>query len=285
MRFERVTIVGIGLIGASFGLAAKRVGKAGLVTGVARSKATLDGALNVGAADEVTTDLEAAVRSADLVYLAAPVGAIPDLLQRIAGSVREGCIVTDGGSCKREICAAGDRLFIDGRFVGGHPMAGSEQSGPLAARADLFEGMTYFLTPTRRTSASAVEAIRDLVQALGARPAIASPEAHDRTVAATSHLPHLAAVALARVVEQGLESDLRSLDGIGRGFLDATRLASGDPELWADICVANADEIQPCLDALNAELDALRSAVARRDRKRIVEILTSAHHAREQLAR
>lgn len=255
----------------------------GSVVGVARSQATLDGAVQIGAADDVTTDVQSAVREADLVYLAAPVGAVPGLLEQIAGVVQGDCIVTDAGSCKREICAAGDRFFLSGGFIGGHPMAGSERSGPLAAREDLFSGTTYFLTPTQRTSFSVVESMVSLTSALGARPVLVSAELHDQVVAATSHLPHVASAVLARVVQESIQASSEAAAGVGQGLRDMTRLARGDPELWADICIANADEIEPCLSALSRGLDELHLAIAQRDRKRIIEILTAAQRAGEQL--
>ncbi len=239
--------------------------------------------MQIGAADEVTTDLQSAVRQADLVYLAAPVGTIPGLLEQVAGVVQRDCIVTDAGSCKREICAAGDRLFPAGGFIGGHPMAGSERSGPLAAREDLFSGTAYFLTPTQRTSSGVVEAMLSLIDALGARPVLVSAELHDKVVAHTSHLPHLVSAALAYVVEESIQSAPEAGAGVGQGLRDMTRLARGDPELWTDICIANADEIEPCLSALSAGIGELQLAVAQRNRKRIVEILTAAQRAGEQL--
>jgi len=250
---------------------------------VARSRATLDGAVQIGAADEVTKDLQSAVRQADLVYLAAPVGTIPGLLEQVASVVQRDCIVTDAGSCKRGICAAGDRLFPAGGFIGGHPMAGSERSGPLAAREDLFAGTTYFLTPTQRTSSAVVEAMVNLTRALGARPVLVSAELHDKVVAATSHLPHIASAMLARVAGESIQASPEAAAGVGRGLRDMTRLARGDPELWADICIANADKIEPCLSALSRGLDELQLAIAQRDRKRIVELLTAAQRAGEQL--
>lgn len=279
MLFERAAVIGIGLIGGSFALATRRRGLVREVIGVARRRETLDAAMAVGAVDEVTTDPIAAVAAADLIYLATPVRAIPALLETIGPHLREGCVVTDGGSTKRRIVEAGDRLPARAGFVGGHPMAGSEQSGPGAARDDLFEGTVYFLTPTEATPAGVVACMTELVEALGARPVLLDAARHDRLLAATSHLPHLAAAALCGAVAGVPELEVYA----GSGLRDTTRVAGGPAEVWRDILLSNADQVLAALDGLSGALDEYRAALSAGDGARLTELLAAAREVRERM--
>ena len=279
MLFERAAIIGTGLIGGSMGLAVGRRGLVGRVTGVARTQATLDRALAVGAADDVTTDPVEAVADADLVYLATPVGSVPAILETIAPHLPDGCLVTDGGSTKREIVDAASVLPAGVDFVGGHPLAGSEQSGPSAASADLFAGTVYFLTPVAATDASALARMRELVEGIGARPVEVDPREHDRMLAGTSHLPHLVAAALCNAVAQLPELSQFA----GAGFRDATRIAASPPEMWRDILLSNADEVGASLADLREGLECWEAALAQGDGDALTELLERARQVRERM--
>lgn len=280
MLFERCAVIGIGMIGGSFALAAKREGLVGTVVGVARTESTLRQARDLSAADETTSDAAAAVEGADLVYLAAPVGAIPTLLRTIANTVPEGCLVTDAGSTKREIVAAAADLPAHCAFIGGHPMAGSEQAGIGAADPDLFRGCSYFLTPDAQTNADALALLRRLVEGLGAEPMIIDRDEHDRVMAATSHLPHVLAAALCATLAE-FDGALARLSG--PGLRDSTRVALGPEDLWRDILLSNADNVTARLAELRRMLDEFEGALQAGDGDKLVALLRAARRLRERL--
>ncbi len=284
MKYKRTAIIGIGLIGGSFALAAKRAGIVETVVGVARSDETLQAALEIGAADEVTTDPAQAVRGADLVYIAVPVGATRSVFEQIRDVLEPGALVTDAGSTKREVMQAAAELLPDQvAFIGGHPMAGSEQSGVRAARADLFEGAAYYLTPSEATTQDELDHMLALVRVLGARPDVKAADYHDRLMAATSHLPHLAAAALAGTVHR-LTSGHKELGNfLGTGFTDTTRLAEGSPEIWRDILMSNADNLGDSVEELIAALQALAAALHEADSDACERLLIEARQARRRL--
>ncbi|MFW5866244.1 MAG: prephenate dehydrogenase [Armatimonadota bacterium] len=268
MLFERVTVIGIGLIGGSFALAGREAGVLGEVVGVARSERTLLEAVHVGAADRTTADAVEAVRGADLVYIATPVATIASILSRIAPALAPGCVVTDAGSTKRAIVQAAAGLPEHVDFVGGHPMAGSEQAGVAEAASHLFHGRTYLLTPTP-DSDEALSTLRELVFAIGARPVVVDAERHDRLVARTSHLPHVVAAALASALcDVSTERDF-----IGSGLRDTTRIAEGPVDVWREILMANADEVLEAMDGFIGEAQRFRDALAAADERQIAELL------------
>ncbi len=280
MLFERCAVIGIGMIGGSFALAAKREGLVGTVVDMARTESTLRQARDLSAADETTSDAAAAVEGADLVYLAAPVGAIPTLLRTIANTVPEGCLVTDAGSTKREIVAAAADLPAHCAFIGGHPMAGSEQAGIGAADPDLFRGCSYFLTPDAQTNADALALLRRLVEGLGAEPIIIDADEHDRVMAATSHLPHMLAAALCATLAD-FEGNLARVSG--PGLRDSTRVALGPEDLWRDILLSNADNVTARLAELRRMLDEFEGALRAGDGDKLVALLRAARRLRERL--
>ncbi len=284
MKYKRTAIIGIGLIGGSFALAAKRAGTVETVVGVARSDETLQAAMEIGAANEVTTNPAEAVQGADLVYIAVPVGATRSIFEQIHDSLEPGALVTDAGSTKREVMQAATELLPDHiTFIGGHPMAGSEQSGVRAARADLFEGAAYYLTPSETTTQNQLDHMLALVRAVGARPDVKAAEHHDQLMAATSHLPHLAAVALAGTVHR-LTSGHKELGNfLGTGFTDTTRLAEGSPEVWRDIFLSNADNLGASVEELIAALQALAAALHEADSAACEQLLIEARQARRRL--
>lgn len=278
--YERVTVVGIGLIGGSLALAAKKRGLVGDVIGVARSESTRQSALALGAADQVTEDVAAAVRESDLIYVAAPVAAIPDLLEKIASEVKLGATVTDAGSIKVDICRCGLHL-LPASFIGGHPMAGSEKGGVSSAHADLFENRTYLLTP-QDADEELLQRFTSFVSALGAQPVVTTPEEHDRLVAYSSHLPHLWAAALALSLAEGPEG-AKLAPFAGSGLRDTTRIAASDPRLWRDIFLGNRQHVLYACQQAETALRRLRDLVQQQDSTGLQEALAMAKSFREGL--
>lgn len=256
-----MTVVGCGLIGASFALAAKRAGVCGRVAGWDASASVLDEALARGVVDEVDEELAGGgVSSSDLVYLAMPVGAIVEFLRGRGGQVKPGAVVTDAGSTKREVCrAAREGLPRDRFFVGGHPVAGSHLSGPKHARAELFEGASYVLTVDEGDadeSESVRAALAESLTRMGARVVSMSAGEHDRAMAVVSHAPQLVSSSLAAVVCERRDAEaLRQV--AGQGFADMTRLAASEWSVWRDIVGTNAEEIADALDAVVSKLAAV----------------------------
>ncbi len=251
---RQLAIVGIGLLGGSVAKGARAGGLARRIIGVGRASERLRPALDDGTLDAAVTDLDAAVREADFIVLAAPVLAIEGLLERVWRAAPDGALITDVGSTKRNIVRAADRLAARRplAFVGSHPLAGSEQAGYRVARADLFRGATVVVTPTEATELAALKKTTEFWEALGARVTSLDPETHDRTVAAISHLPHLIACAL---VDGAGRVEPAALELAARGFRDTTRIAAGDPDMWTEIFLANRD-------ALSASVEAFREALA-----------------------
>jgi len=281
--FSRAAIVGVGLIGGSIGMALRRRRLACEVVGFARRKETLDAAESLGAIDRRAASAPEAVMGADLVVLATPVEAILARMSEIAPHLSHGALVTDVGSTKRRIVAAASRLpkWVD--FIGGHPMAGSEKTGVSSARPDMFQGATWIITPTDRARPAAIRKLRRLVVALGARPLSVPPILHDRLVAAVSHLPHIAAVALVAVAAQLAAQEPKVWQVAASGFRDATRLASGDPSVWRDICLTNKSALRASIRALRTQLGAWEAALARSDPGEIEALLARAKKVRDSL--
>ena len=262
MKFKRIAIVGAGLVGSSFALAARRAGLAESIT-VWDRPAVIDAALSRGIADAVEDSFEAGRKcEADLVYLAAPVGAIIEFLETRGKQVAPASIVTDAGSTKRSICAAAHRSLQPGvQFVGGHPMAGSHLQGLDHASADLFEGAPYAIVENDATSSTAVSALIDVVKSIGAAPVRIAAEDHDRVVAAVSHAPQLLSTALALAVLDGPDGP-SAFDLAGGGFADMVRLAASRWSMWGDICKTNGDNIAPVLAELARRIESFGKELA-----------------------
>ncbi len=282
---ERLVIVGVGLIGGSFALALRQAGQVRHIVGVGRSQANLRTALERGVIDEIADSAASAVRGADLVLLALPVGAMPALLREIAPHLSSDCIVTDAGSTKQDVVAAAKAGLAEKfkQFVPGHPIAGAENSGVTAARADLYRGRQVVLTPLAENAAAMVERVAALWQACGAGVAQMNPEAHDRIFAAVSHLPHLAAFALVDDLAGRSEADTY-FRYAGSGFRDFTRIAGSHPEMWRDIALANREAVLAELEAYIAELEQIRGLLARGDAAGLEAIFQRASHARNNWA-
>jgi prephenate dehydrogenase len=268
MMFEKLAIVGVGLIGGSFAMAARRAGLARRISGW-DDRATIEEALRRGIIDEVEEAFAlGSVCNADFIYLAAPVGGILDFLQTHGRLVKRGAIVTDAGSTKRTICrAARDGIAEGAHFVGGHPMAGSHERGLAHAQVDLFRSSPYAVIadePTQKgLSAIAVKLIIEAVRTIGAQPVVMSAERHDHVVAEISHAPQLLSTVLALSLADAGDNAL--LQMAGAGFADMTRLAASHWSVWEDICATNGDEIAAALARLIASLDRLRGELANGD--------------------
>ncbi|MCL6518381.1 MAG: prephenate dehydrogenase [Armatimonadetes bacterium] len=252
---DNVAIVGVGLIGGSFGMALKKRGLAESVIGIGRNPERLQKAVDLGAIDEWMTDIKAGVRDADLVYISTPVGLEVHFIQQAVMAAPNGCIITDAGSTKGEICRQADRIVRkDVHFVGGHPMAGSEMTGVEAANPELFVNATYVLTPTSATSPEAMAVVQKLAEAIGSKVIVMDPEAHDWCVAAVSHLPHIIAAALVSMAHEYSLKNPQVFNLVAGSFRDMTRVASSSPVLWRDICLTNVEEIQKAAESFKQHL-------------------------------
>jgi len=275
---SQVTIIGTGLLGASVGLALRAAGFGGRIVGVGRSPSTLDQARQAGAIDEGTDDYAAAIPAADLVVIAVPLGGFRAAFEAIAAHDHAGLIITDVGSTKAGVHADARAALPDAtRFVGSHPMAGSEQQGPAAARADLFAGKPCIVTTEPDTDADAVARVEAVWHALGMPIVRMSPAEHDAQTAAISHLPHIAAVALVQAAVK--------LGGWGiasTGFKDTTRLASSNPPMRADILRANRAAVLDAIDCYTDQLAALRTALDQQDDAALLKLLESSRIQRDQ---
>lgn len=266
---RRAAVVGTGLIGASVGMALRRSGWH--VTGSDADPDVERRAGELGALDDVGVDPHA-----ELTVVAVPVGSVPEVAR---AALARGSVVTDVGSVKAPVVAAVD----DPRFVGGHPMAGSEALGPEGARPDLFDGAVWVLTPTESTDSAAHALVHSALAGLGADVVTLGPAQHDRMVATISHVPHLVAATMMRLAAERGTSESALLRLAAGGFRDMTRVAAGDPAMWIDICAENRDAILDVLDGLVASLEGVRDVVARSDAGALRAQLDEAHVARRSL--
>jgi len=275
--FEKIGVVGLGLIGGSVALAARQVWPRSLVIGV-DNKDVLETAMRLHAIDVAADDL-VILAEADLVILAAPVRQNLTLLDELDDNVRTAAVVTDTGSTKRSMADAARGLPARFTFIGGHPLAGAAVSGLEHARADLFKGRPWIFTPTGDGAGAALEKLLAFTRALGAVPSVMAVDAHDRMLAFLSHLPQLTASALMAVVGEAAGDDGLAL--AGRGLMDTTRLASSPADIWRDIAMTNADQLGPALDTLIARLQELRADLG--DGSRLTEIFDAAGRWRRTL--
>jgi prephenate dehydrogenase len=277
----RIAVLGVGLIGGSVGLAARELVEGAEVVGCGRSLERLDRARELGAIDRGTTDVEDALDGAEACFVCGPVGVLQELVERALAAAPGSCVVTDVGSTKRQIVEA----IGDERFVGGHPIAGAETAGVEHARADLFQGATWYLTPGKRSSGLLYERLHRLVVALGARPIAIDADTHDRLLATVSHLPHVIANVLVAQAARALDEQGEALPRVGPSFRDATRVAGANTDIWTDIYLSNAsavaDEVEETVRRLEDVVAALRAGDAaaladwndgaREDRRRLLE--------------
>ncbi|NCS66485.1 MAG: prephenate dehydrogenase/arogenate dehydrogenase family protein [Hydrogenophilales bacterium CG03_land_8_20_14_0_80_62_28] len=278
---RRLAVLGVGLIGGSVALALKQAGAVRQVIGYGRDRANLDAARSLGIVDEIADSPEQAVAGADGVLLAMPVGAMAETFVRIAPHLAADALLTDAGSTKQDVIAAARRGLGEqvGRFVPGHPIAGAEKSGALAARADLYAGRNVILTPLPENAAATVAAVADLWRACGARLMEMTAAEHDRVFAAVSHLPHLAAFALVDELASRPQAGLY-FRLAGSGFRDFTRIAASSPEMWRDIALANREALAAELDAYVSRLSRLRDALMAGDGQTLFDTFIRASKAR-----
>ena len=279
-RVNRVVIVGLGLIGGSLGLAIKRKRLAAKVVGLSRTNATWRAAKRRRVIDAGTTDLRQAVRDADLVVLATPVDAIAPYAKRLARFMKPGSVLTDVGSTKAAIITALDGRLPSGiSFIGGHPIAGSEQYGLDAATTRLFDDSVCILTPTSRTAPRALALVKRFWSRIAGSVVLMSPQRHDRLLAGVSHLPHLVAFCLADAA--GRVPLLRA----PRSLLDMTRLAESCPELWDDIFLSNRAPLREAIGRFDRYWRRACAAILRGDRAELLRLLRRAQSARHAFNR
>ncbi|QKS30271.1 MAG: prephenate dehydrogenase/arogenate dehydrogenase family protein [Candidatus Accumulibacter similis] len=278
---ERVVVFGVGLIGGSFALALKAAGQVGEVVGFGRTLGSLNQALRLGILDRVGFNIGQEVYAADLVLIAAPVGMSGEIMARIAPCLGPRTVVSDAGSTKEDVVVAAREHFGEriGQFVPAHPIAGAENSGAAAARADLYRNRQVVLTPLPENDAISVACVRSAWEACGAIIRELGAAEHDRIFAAVSHLPHLLSFALVHELA-GRDNHELLFDFAASGFRDFTRIAASHPEMWRDICLANRLALLEELDRYREQLDALRDSLQAADGARLEEVFDIARRAR-----
>ena len=280
---NRLAIIGIGLIGGSLSLALKQAGSVKHVVGFSRKVSTRSEAMSLGVIDSAVSSIADAIQNADIVVLAVPVGAIADTLISIAPYVKDNMIITDVGSVKSQIVDAAKLALGDKfrQFVPGHPIAGTEKSGPAAAFAELYQKHRVVLTPTEQTDEVAIKKVRDMWKATGAEVSIMTAEHHDDVLAATSHLPHLLAFNLVDMLAEEGGNVAEVLRYAAGGFRDFSRIASSDPEMWRDISLTNSTAILSLLKKYQHQMGLLQQAIEQQDADYIIAVFERAKQARD----
>ncbi len=281
MLFERVAIIGVGLIGGSFALALKQARACEHVVGAGRDPGNMNLAVQRGAIDSIAPDPAAAARGADLVLLATPVSHYPRILSSM--SLHSKAVVTDAGSTKRDVVAAARKALKEkiAQFVPGHPIAGAEKSGVAAATPELFRNRRVVLTPLPENPAAAVSKVEQAWESCGARITKMNPDEHDAVLAAVSHLPHVLAFALVRDIAARANA-ARLFSYAAGGFRDFTRIASSHPEMWRDICVANRDRLLEEIDRYSKNLGSMRKIIEAADSAALEKLFSDARAARRR---
>lgn len=275
-KFKQVTIIGVGLIGGSIGLAMKRGKLAERIVGVAKHKRSLEKARRLGAIDEGRLNIKESVKGSDLVILATPIYSIIKIAKSIAKSLEKGCIVIDVGSTKKMIVKELEHIFPGNvYFVGTHPLAGSEQKGIDSAHAKLFKHSVWVVTRTRKTNFLSLVKIKSLLRAQGASVIVTSPNKHDKIVSQISHLPHILASSLVNSAKREYLSLAAS------GFKDVTRIASSDSRIWKDICLTNRKEIVKAIEEFVFNLSTLKKLIKTGDSKGILQSFRRAKKKRD----
>lgn len=282
MKFQKIAIIGVGLLGGSIGLAVKQRKLAAEIRGYVRRVASIEECEKIGAVDHATRDLSCAVENADLIILCSPLSQMRELAEQMLPALKPGAIVTDVGSVKASVLQQLDPVFADGKsfFIGSHPMTGGEKMGVSAAKADLFENTVCVVTPTAQSNLKALETVESFWKALGARVVKVSPETHDDLVSRSSHLPHVIAAELANYVLSPTHAKEQALL-CANGFRDTTRIASSSPEMWRDISLANQKNLSRVLGIFIEGLGEFRHALDNRDTKAIEEFFQTAKQRRD----
>jgi prephenate dehydrogenase len=282
VQFRKITIIGVGLLGGSIGLAAKKFHAAGEIAGFVRSKKSISDCEKFGATDFATTDLLAAVSNSDLIILCTPLAQMLPVAKQFLSTLKRGAIVTDVGSVKAGAVRELESLVkkSGAHFVGSHPMAGAEKTGVAAARADLFENAVCVLTPTKKSNPTVVRDLEQFWKSLGARVLKMDAVQHDLLVSCSSHLPHVVAATLANLVLNPA-SPKQQAALCANGFRDTTRIASGSPEMWRDIALANRKNLSRSLGAFIADLHKFQRILKKSDAKSIANFFTTAKARRD----
>jgi prephenate dehydrogenase len=293
---NNLCVIGTGLIGGSFCLALKEAAACEKIIGAGRSEETLLKAQQLNIIDSYETDITKAVKEADVIFVSVPLGAMQTVFEKIASGLQQAnnqrAIITDAGSSKQQVQQIADRIFTGtfsgkgagfhrSRFVAGHPIAGTENSGPGAAFADLFKNRRVILTPTENTDTEAIKLVTQLWHATGALVETMDAEHHDKVLAATSHLPHILAFGLVHCLENmdDIEDVFRFAAG---GFRDVTRIASSDPVMWRDICLHNQQPILDMMKRYKDELDLLYNALEAGDGEKLMDVFQHAKQTRDK---
>ncbi|OUR74376.1 prephenate dehydrogenase [Methylophaga sp. 41_12_T18] len=279
---NQLAIIGVGLIGGSLSLALKQAGKVNEVIGYSRTESVRQQALDLGVIDRAANSIADAVKEADVIFLAVPMAAMEPVLVELAAHVKPGAIITDGGSAKAQVVQAARSALTNNfeQFVAGHPIAGTEKSGPDAAFASLYQDHRVVLTPVAETNPAALESIRQMWQATGAEVLNMEVEHHDVVLAATSHLPHVLAFNLVGMLAERDDCDevLRYAAG---GFKDFSRIASSDAVMWRDICLTNKDAILGLLEQYHQGLNKIEQAIREQDGGYLTDVFERAKQARD----
>ena len=280
--FGKMTVIGVGLLGASLARACKERGLVEEITGYGRNRENLEKARVLKVIDHCSTDLAEAVKDADLVVLCTPVTSIIPLIQNMISKIRPGTLITDVGSVKEPIVMEAEKLVPKGVFfVGSHPIAGGENSGLEASTANLYQGAKCIVTPTDKTNNSALEKISALWQAVGMQIINLSAEEHDFVFGAVSHLPHIVVYALMNTLGSLRTQDNREVTAFsGAGLKDITRIASSDPVMWRDICLSNRNHSLDLIDRFQNKLDEIRSTIEKGDGQALKEEFIAANKYR-----
>lgn len=278
---NKVTIIGVGLLGASFALALREKGLCKTIIGYGRSKDNLKKAKDLGIIDDYTFDLGHAAVDSDLIMLSTPVGVFLEIIRQISHYFKRGSIVTDVGSVKGKLVYDLEEAMPEGVFyVGTHPIAGSDKSGISDARADLFKSARCIITPTEKTDKDALEKVTLLWKEFGSHLEFMDPYKHDEVYAAVSHLPHIIAYSLVNTIG---DIDSEFIRYAGQGFKDTTRIALSSPELWRDIVIYNRGNLIKLLDLFSRNIEKLKELLEKSDEKAIKEEFQKAKALRESL--
>jgi len=279
----RLAIIGVGLIGGSLARALRAAGRVGEIVGCGRGQANLEEAVALGVIDRYSHDVSEAVRDADVVFLAVPLGAMRGAFDAMRESLPAHALITDGGSAKGSVvndCREASPQLLQ-RFVPGHPIAGTENNGVAASFAELYRNRRVILTPLQENDAAAVAKVRAMWEACGAEVTEMPVEHHDEVLAATSHLPHMLAFGLVDMLARMKENDEIFRYAAG-GFRDFTRIASSNPVMWRDVCIANREALSPMLAAFAEEMTALADSIASADSDELLAIFERAKSARDR---
>ena len=284
---NNLCVIGTGLIGGSFCLALKESGCCARIIGTGRTEETLKKAQELNIIDSYAMDISVAVENADVIFVSVPLGAMESVFSQVAAGLKQSgndkAVITDAGSSKQEVIRIADKVFADSanHFVAGHPIAGTEKSGPDSAFAELYNDRRVILTPTENTDADAVKLITELWEITGATVETMDAAHHDKVLAATSHLPHVIAFGLVHCLENmdDIEDVFRFAAG---GFRDVTRIASSDPTMWRDICLNNQQPILDMMKRYKDELDMLYNALEAKDGDKLIEVFEHAKQTRDK---